>query len=494
MDLFGDLTVVSGTFLILALGLALAFEFVNGFHDTANAVATVIYTHALKPNHAVVWSACMNLLGVLTSSGTVAFGIIALLPVDLVVSAGSNISFAMVFALLISAIIWNVGTWYLGLPVSSSHTLIGSILGVGFANSAASARSFGEGINWEKAQEVFLSLLISPLIGFTAAALLLLAAKVSIPQPALFEAPEDEAPPPWWIRGLLILTCTGVSFAHGSNDGQKGMGLIMLILIGVLPGIYALDLNVDAAALSKLTASNQAAIIYLDKRIFAPNVLIGSAASDQLSTFLHGGQADRKTFSALVGKNREVGEKLSDRSDLTSISKTERSVLRSDIYLISKSIDKLNKQDFFQDPSEKKAFLEYKKQLNQVIEFIPHWVKFAVVVALGLGTLIGWERIVITVGEKIGKDRLNYAQGASAELVAMTTIFAADRLGLPVSTTQVVSSGIAGSMMANGSRIQVGMVRNLLIAWVLTLPVCIFLGALTFFSGLFLVINVFDLK
>ncbi len=494
MDFFGELTVVSGIFLILALGLALAFEFVNGFHDTANAVATVIYTNSLKPNYAVVWSGCMNLLGVLTSSGAVAFGIIALLPVELVVNAGSGAGFAMVFALLISAIIWNVGTWYLGLPASSSHTLIGSILGVGLANSVASARSFGEGVNWAKAQEVFASLLISPLIGFTAAALLLLAAKALIKQPALYDAPVGKTPPPWWIRGLLILTCTGVSFAHGSNDGQKGMGLIMLILIGILPGIYALDLSVDAAALSKLSASSQAAIVYLDKRVPAGNFLQGSTANEQLSSFLRGGKADDKTFAALAGKNHEIGEKLSGKSDLSAVSKTDRRVLRSDIYLLSKSIDKLDKKDNFKDPAEKTALVGYKKQLGKVTEFIPNWVKFAVAIALGLGTMIGWERIVVTVGEKIGKDHLTYAQGASAELVAMTTIFAADHLGLPVSTTHVLSSGIAGAMTANGSGIQKETVRNLLIAWVLTLPVCIFLGALTFSAGLFLVLNILGLK
>jgi inorganic phosphate transporter, PiT family len=494
MDFFGDLTAVSGLFLILALGLALSFEFVNGFHDTANAVATVIYTHSLKPNYAVVWSGCMNLLGVLTSSGAVAFGIIALLPVELVVNAGSGAGFAMVFALLISSIIWNLGTWYLGIPASSSHTLIGSILGVGLANSVVSARAFGEGVNWGKAQEVFASLLISPLVGFTAAALLLLAAKALIRQPALYEAPAEKEPPPWWIRGLLILTCTGVSFAHGSNDGQKGMGLVMLILIGILPGLYALDLNVDTATLRKLTDSSQAARVYLDKRASASTPLTGVAANDQLSAFLRSGKPDNQTFAALAGKNREIASKLTGKSDFKAVSKEDRRALRSDIYLLSKTIDKLDKKETFRDAAEKKTLVDYKKQLISVTEFIPDWVKFAVALALGLGTMIGWKRIVVTVGEKIGKDHMTYAQGGSAELVAMTTIFAADQLGLPVSTTHVLSSGVAGAMTANGSGVQKDTVRSLIIAWVLTLPVCIFLGATTFSAGLFLVFNVFGLK
>src|SRR5450432_747339 len=250
MHLWGEfITIGSATFLFVALALALSFEFVNGFHDTANAVATVIYTHTLKPTIAVVWSGCWNLLGVLTSSGAVAFGVLALLPVELVLNVGSGAGFAMVFALLISAIIWNLGTWYLGLPASSSHALIGSIMGVGLANSIlAPGHVFGEGVNWAKAQEVGISLFVSPLVGFVCAALLLLIMKALIKSKVLYQAPEKDAPPPLWIRSLLVLTCTGVSFGHGSNDGQKGMGLIMLILIGILPTTYAVDLGTSQAS------------------------------------------------------------------------------------------------------------------------------------------------------------------------------------------------------------------------------------------------------
>jgi inorganic phosphate transporter, PiT family len=172
LEIFGQsVPFATALFLLLALALALSFEFVNGFHDTANAVATVIYTHTLKPVYAVVWSGLWNLIGVLTSTGLVAFSVVSLLPVELVLNVGSGAGFAMVFSLLISAIIWNVGTWYLGLPASSSHTLIGSIMGVGLANSLLSGKVFGEGVNWAKAQEVFSSLLFSPIMGFVAAGL-----------------------------------------------------------------------------------------------------------------------------------------------------------------------------------------------------------------------------------------------------------------------------------------------------------------------------------
>src|SRR6202167_3206029 len=243
-----DLSVVRDTrgypFILLGIALliALGFEFVNGFHDTANAVATVIYTHSLPPNIAVIWSGFFNFLGVLVSSGAVAFAIVSLLPVELILQVGSGAGFAMVFALLIAAIIWNLGTWYFGLPSSSSHTLIGSIMGVGLMNQLMAASSSGtSGVDWAQAGKIGESLLFSPLIGFSLAALLLMVAKALIPIPALYQEPKGNKPPPLAIRALLVLTCTGVSFAHGSNDGQKGMGLIMLILIGTVPTAYALN-------------------------------------------------------------------------------------------------------------------------------------------------------------------------------------------------------------------------------------------------------------
>ena len=490
MDFLSDLSLASGIFLLLAVGLALGFEFVNGFHDTANAVATVIYTNTLKPTYAVAWSGMWNLLGVLFSSGAVAFGIIALLPVELVVNAGSGAGFSMVFALLIAAIVWNLGTWYLGLPASSSHTLIGSILGVGLANSLTSGRAFGEGVNWAKAQEIFMSLLLSPMVGFIGAGALLLLMKALVRRPELYQAPEGNVPP-LWIRGLLMLTCTGVSFAHGSNDGQKGMGLIMLILIGILPGVYAVDLSAD---ISQLMAASQPAIVVMDKLAGTNAPLQGSVASDQLSGYLRGGEPDAKTYAALAGKGHEISDKLANKTSFKDVSKDDRRALRSDMYLVSKSISKLDKQHAIKSESDVKALKGFKDQVGKATEFIPNWVKFAVALALGCGTMIGWKRIVVTVGEKIGKDHLTYAQGASAELVAMCTIYAADHFGLPVSTTHVLSSGIAGTMAANRSGLQMDTVKNLLLAWVLTLPVCIFLGSGLFAAGLFLTLNVLGLK
>jgi len=487
LHIFGQsLSTGSFLFLLLALGLALSFEFVNGFHDTANAVATVIYTHTLKPYVAVVWSGMWNLIGVLASTGAVAFGVLALLPVELVLNVGSAAGFAMVFALLISAILWNLGTWYLGLPASSSHTLIGSIMGVGLANSMMMpGHVFGEGVNWAKAKEVGTSLLFSPIVGFVGAALLLLLCKALIKRADLYAAPDKEKPPPLWIRGLLVLTCTGVSFAHGSNDGQKGMGLIMLILIGIVPASFAVNLNTSGAAIQEMNQASQTISFQMDRH--APGIAMagGQTAADELSQYLKTtGKLTDRTWGAIGTKCREISEELSNRQDLVSLNSDQRRQLRSDLYLVSESLGKLNKNHILTDPNEKKAAAKLKSSMDKVTKFIPTWVKVAVAVALGLGTMIGWKRIVVTVGEKIGKEHLTYAQGASAELVAMATIMAADQYGLPVSTTHVLSSGIAGTMAANRSGLQMDTLRNLLLAWVLTLPVCVLLGAGLFAFGL----------
>jgi PiT family inorganic phosphate transporter len=479
-------------FLFLAVALALSFEFVNGFHDTANAVATVIYTNALKPNYAVVWSGTWNLIGVLTSSGAVAFGIVALLPVELVINVGSGPGFAMVFALLLSAMIWNVGTWYLGLPASSSHTLIGSIVGVGLMNSLLSPDSaFGDGVNWTKVADTVKALVLSPLIGFVVAALLLLAAKAVLRNPALYKAPEGNAPPPMWIRALLVLTCTGVSFAHGSNDGQKGMGLIVLILVGIVPTAFALDMHTSAQTLDKIRASAVAMEQRLQgagaSEVSGANV---EAAHKTLTDYLRHGQVKPETVAALAAVNSFVNHDLQGVTDLNAVPSGQRRALRLNIYLVSETLARLTKANKLPGQLDAAAAGDYTKTLKSVTNFIPTWVKFAVALALGFGTMIGWKRIVVTVGEKIGKAHLTYAQGASAEIVAFGTIEAADLLGLPVSTTHILSSGIAGTMVANGSGVQKDTVRNIILAWVLTLPVCVLLGAALFGAALFFVLRV----
>ncbi|WP_119272944.1 inorganic phosphate transporter [Taklimakanibacter deserti] len=470
-------------FLLLgvALLIALGFEFVNGFHDTANAVATVIYTHALPANVAVIWSGFCNFLGVLLSSGAVAFGIISLLPVELILQVGSNAGFAMVFALLIAAIIWNLGTWYLGLPASSSHTLIGSIIGVGIANALMHGRDGTSGVDWSKATEIGWSLLLSPLFGFLAAAILLLALKFAVRNPALYQEPKGNQPPPWWIRGLLILTCTAVSFAHGSNDGQKGMGLIMLILIGTVPTAYALNrAMLDSEMIEfSTTSSAAAAVIAQGSPAFA---LPGGNPRPAVTAYISQHQISDATYPALAELVKQISRQVTEHGSIDKLPAEVVDNTRNDMYLASEAIrlllddreDELSQEDVA-------ALGAYKKSTDAATKFIPLWVKVVVAIALGLGTMIGWKRIVVTVGEKIGKSHLTYAQGAAAEVVAASTIGVADHMGLPVSTTHVLSSGVAGTMAANGSGLQWSTIRNLLLAWVLTLPIAILLAASLFY-------------
>src|SRR5476649_1651929 len=461
----------------LALLIALGFEFVNGFHDTANAVATVIYTHSMPAHVAVIWSGFFNFLGVLLSTGAVAFGIISLLPVELIPQVGSNAGFAMVFALLIAAIIWNLGTWYYGIPNSSSHALIGSIIGVGLMNQLmAGNRSGTSGVDWDQALGVGKSLLFSPLAGFFVAGLMLLLARFLLRIPALYKPPVGKEPPPWWIRGLLVFTCTGVSFAHGSNDGQKGMGLIMLILVGTVPMAYALNRALPADQVTQFVAVTQVTQQSLQKYT-VPGALPPAAPRQVLTTYVRTHALAADVVPALAGLTGEIGAQVKAYGTLDRVPANSASNVRNDMYLAAESIRFLGKDASMKFDAETRDNLAaFKKQIDDATKFIPLWVKVAVAIALGLGTMVGWKRIVVTVGEKIGKSHLTYAQGASAELVAMLTIGAADIYGLPVSTTHVLSSGVAGSMAANRSGLQMATLRNLALAWVLTLPVAILLS------------------
>jgi len=463
----------------LALLVALGFEFVNGFHDTANAVATVIYTHSLDPNIAVVWSGFWNFLGVVTSTGAVAFGIVSLLPVELILQVGSGAGFAMVFALLIAAILWNLGTWWFGLPASSSHTLIGSIIGVGIANQLMSVASGTSGVDWAQALNIGKSLLLSPIFGFLMASLLFVTVKAIIKDKRLYEAPEGTEPPPFWIRGLLILTCTGVSFFHGSNDGQKGMGLIMLILIGTVPTTYALNHAVTARQSEDFVAVSRQAADTLGKYVDSAAVI--GDPRDDVTDYVRTKQFKPTTMLALRVLVNDIGTEMSQFKELAKVPRTQVRNFRNDMYLVSEALRLMQKSGKPALAAADVAVLKnYKGHIDHATRFIPLWVKVAVALALGLGTMVGWKRIVITVGEKIGKSHLTYAQGAAAEITAMATIGAADGLGLPVSTTHVLSSGVAGTMMANQSGLQMSTVRNLALAWVLTLPAAMMLSGLLF--------------
>jgi PiT family inorganic phosphate transporter len=465
----------------IALLVALGFEFVNGFHDTANAVATVIYTHSMEPHMAVVWSGAWNFIGVMVSTGAVAFGIVSLLPVELILQVGSGAGFAMVFALLIAAIIWNLGTWWFGLPASSSHTLVGSIIGVGIANQLMSAKTGTSGVDWAQATSIGKSLLISPLVGFVGAALLLIVCKALIPNKALYEAPKGTEPPPFWIRGLLVLTCTGVSFAHGSNDGQKGMGLIMLILIGTVPTAYAVNHAVTPAQTQDFVAVSTQTAETISHYV-SPAAVVGDSR-DEVTEYIRTRNFTPNTMLALRELVNGIGTEMSIYKELKAVPQDKVRNFRNDMYVVSEALRLMQKSGKPEFSAADAAVLKnYKSHIDNATKFIPSWGKVAVALALGMGTMIGWKRIVVTVGEKIGKDHLTYGQGAAAEITAMFTIGAADWFGLPVSTTHVLSSGVAGTMAANRTGLQWSTVRNLAMAWVLTLPASIILSATLFWA------------
>jgi len=483
-------TLALGVFALLGIALliALGFEFVNGFHDTANAVATVIYTHSMAPVIAVVWSGFFNFLGVMFSTGAVAYGIVTLLPVELILQVGSGAGYAMIFALLIAAIVWNLGTWALGIPNSSSHALIGSIMGVGLANQLmAPAGQATSGVDWNQALNVAQALLFSPIMGFVFSAILLLVMKFVIRSPKLYEEPKTSAPPPWWIRGILIFTCTGVSFAHGGNDGQKGMGLIMLILIGAAPTAYALNRTMPDSATPAFIQSTMAA-----QKVFAAHSGVNAVATpDQARHIVGDALRDKKlnqpqVFAGLATLSGDIAKQVHNYGAISHVPAAATPNLRNDMYLTGDAIRLLPKQGAKFSDAETTTLKAYTGGLQAGTRFIPLWVKVCVAIALGLGTMVGWRRIVVTVGERIGKTHLTYAQGASAELVAALTIGAAEVYGLPVSTTHILSSGVAGTMAANGSGLQWSTVRSIAMAWVLTLP-----AAMAIAGGLYFLLRQF---
>jgi phosphate/sulfate permease len=502
LDAVSPLGVGQTLLLLVALVIAFGFECVNGFHDTANAVATVIYTKSLKPTPAVIWSGLWNFIGVHAGGIGVAFSIVHLLPVDLLVNIKTGRGLAMVLALLVAAIVWNFATWYRGLPASSSHALIGSIMGVGMMNAWLEHGSMLKGLNWHKVAEVIMALLLSPMIGFGLAAGLLLVCRRMLRSPTLYQPPSGDTPPPWWIRALLIGTCTGVSFAHGSNDGQKGMGLIMLVLIGIVPAHYALDMRASSGEVAEAVAAAKE----LERELARPELAtmlealrdqhvattrverlaksqgVASAATveyvlvDDVLDVLNPDDPVLATFDPLP-LARGVIAVLDGKQGFTDLDADDRWTVRTQLVEMSIAVRVLLREfGHLMTEDRRRVLAGIAGDLAKPVEYVPEWVVMGVALCLGLGTMVGWKRIVVTVGEKIGKTHLSYAQGGVAELVAAGTIGLADGFGLPVSTTHVLSSGVAGTMWANRSGIQASTCREIALAWILTLPAVIALS------------------
>lgn len=483
LDMFTGLDFTVGLALFLSLAFVLAYEFINGFHDTANAVATVIYTKAMPPHMAVMASGIFNFLGVMIGGLGVAYAIVHLLPVDLLLNVTSSYGMIMVFSLLTSAIFWNLGTWYFGIPSSSSHTLIGSILGVGGAHALLTHLPLAEGINTKKATDIMLSLLVSPVIGFVVAALVLLLLKRMWPGQKIHKTPEErenidgKKHPPFWTRATLVASAMGLSFVHGSNDGQKGIGMVMLVLICMAPAHFVLDLNTSTLDINKTRdAATYLADIYnqnkqaLDKKIDFTKTEANLAAEEK---------CDSK--NALVAIN-SLSAQLKDVNNYNKLSIDNRREVRRMLLCIDDTAKKMAKADGI-SAKDKDDLGKLRKDITATTEFAPYWAIIAVALALGLGTMTGWRRVVKTVGEKIGKTGMTYSQGMSAQITAATAIGIASITGMPVSTTHVLSSAVAGTMVANKSGLQFATIKTILMAWVLTLPATILLAGGLFYAG-----------
>ena len=444
--------------LIFCFILVLAFEFSNGFHDTANAVATVIYTHSLKPVPAVLLSGTMNFLGVVLGGVAVAFTLVELLPPDVLTPPNGNPAIAMLLALFLAALIWNVATWWMGIPCSSSHAIIGSLLGVAIVNSVTASRGLGQGVDWSQIWAVMRALFLSPLLGFFLAGALFRVLQAVIRDRTLFE-PTEGRPPPWWVRGLLILTCSGVSFAHGSNDGQKSIGLIMLTIIGIMPAVFSVNPAVTSDRLPVLVQ-----------------------AAGQAVPLIQTYGDDEKALA--VDDAKRIGQLLGSVKAMPDVPDAERSGLRDAVYHVNAEL-KVVEESKAASADDKALAKRLHDTLHGAVEYAPIWVRMLSAVCLGLGTMIGYKRIVMTIGERIGKRHLSPAQGASAELVGGLLIGTAGFSGLPVSTTHIISSGVAGTMAGSGAGVQKRVVWQIAIAWVATLPATIVLSGALFwvFSG-----------
>jgi inorganic phosphate transporter, PiT family len=439
--------------LIVCFVLVLAFEFSNGFHDTANAVATVIYTNSLKPVPAVLLSGTMNFLGVVLGGVAVAFTLVELLPPDVLTPPNGNPAIAMLLALFLSALTWNVATWWLGIPCSSSHAIIGSLLGVAIVNSITASRGLGQGVDWSQVWSVMRALFVSPLLGFFLAGALFRVLQAAIRDETLFE-PTEGRPPPWWVRGLLILTCSGVSFAHGSNDGQKSIGLIMLTVIGIMPAMFSLNPLVTSDSL--------------------PGII---QAADQAVPLIQKYGDDEKSLA--VDDAARISQRLRGIKTIADVPDADRPGLRDAIYHVNGEL-RTASENKNATAEDKKAATALRGTLHGAVEYAPVWVRMLSAICLGLGTMIGYKRIVKTIGERIGKRHLVPAQGASAELVGALLIGTAGFSGLPVSTTHIISSGVAGTMAGSGAGIQKAVVWQIAIAWVATLPATIILSGVLF--------------
>ncbi len=488
LHLFAGLDLTTGLLLVLALLFVLFYEAINGFHDTANAVATVIYTRAMRAQLAVVMAGIFNFLGVLLGGLSVAYAIVHMLPTDLLLNVGSAHGLAMVFSMLLAAIIWNLGTWYLGLLASSSHTLIGAIIGIGLTNALITGTSVIDALNIPKVINIFLSLILSPIVGLiTAGSLIFLLrhywsstkkrARIHM-TPADREKIDGKKKPPFWTRIALIVSAIGVSYSHGANDGQKGIGLIMLVLIGVAPAGFVVNMNASGYDITRTRdAVNHLEQYYQQHGDALTHVIQMAPPALPTPEETPSGPKEFHCDSARALQAVQRAQSLlnTNLQSYDQLSVEQRNQMRRLLLCIAYTADKTAKLPETGD-DDKRFLGKLKTDLLGTIEYAPVWIITAVALALGVGTMIGWRRVAATIGEKIGKKGMTYAQGMSAQVTAAVSIGIASYTGMPVSTTHILSSSVAGTMLVDGGGLQSRTIKNITMAWVFTLPVCILLS------------------
>ncbi len=497
LHLFTDLEFHTGLMLVLALLFVLFYEAINGFHDTANAVATVIYTRAMRAQFAVVMAGVFNFLGVLLGGLSVAYAIVHLLPTDLLLNVSSAHGLAMVFSLLLAAIIWNLGTWYFGIPASSSHTLIGAIIGIGLTNAIVTDSSIVDALNVPKMISIFLSLILSPIIGLVIAGAMIFLLRrywsgtkkrrrIHL-TPAEREKQDGKRKPPFWTRTALILSAVGVSFSHGANDGQKGIGLIMLVLIGVAPAGFVVNMSASGYDITKTHDAVVHLQQYYEKHQPAlqhaiDNTPVVPAQADASDTDFHCNSA---RTPIVLNQTEQMLANISSYDELTA---DQRAQMRRLLMCIADTATEVAKLP--ETSAQDARFLKtLSRDLLNTVEYAPIWIIIAVALALSIGTMVGWKRVAVTIGEKIGKKGMTYAQGVSAQVTAAVSIGVASYTGMPVSTTQVLSSAVAGTMIVDGGGVQTKTVKNIALAWILTLPVSIGLSGLLYWISLTFIVN-----
>ncbi|WP_313655127.1 inorganic phosphate transporter PitA [Pantoea sp.] len=499
LHLFAGLDLSTSLLLVLALLFVLFYEAINGFHDTANAVATVIYTRAMRAQLAVVMAGVFNFFGVLLGGLSVAYAIVHMLPTDLLLNVGSAHGLAMVFSMLLAAIIWNLGTWYLGLPASSSHTLIGAIIGIGLTNALMNGTSVVDALNIPKVLNIFLSLILSPIIGLVLAGGLIFIlrrywsstkkrARIHM-TPADREKIDGKKKPPFWTRIALIVSAIGVSYSHGANDGQKGIGLIMLVLIGVAPAGFVVNMNASGYDITRTRdAVNHLEQYYQQHNASLTHII--QMAPPELPTPEEVPATSPKEFHCDSARALQAVQSaqmlLNNLQSYDQLTVEQRGHMRRLLLCISDTADKVARLP--ETSADDKRFLnKLKSDLLGTIEYAPIWIIVAVALALGTGTMIGWRRVATTIGEKIGKKGMTYAQGMSAQVTAALSIGIASYTGMPVSTTHILSSSVAGTMLVDGGGLQSRTIKNIAMAWVFTLPVCILLSGSLYWIALKLV-------